>query len=202
MRLQNLRGRRRLSSARIKSATKTRKYEIESRVRFLGRSGGRGRSAASGCGFGPFLRPRVVAVVVVADQLPAVLLRGLLNEERRAALGALLGDRPVPQDEVAVRIIRAAEEDLSAARLPLHDLAPLVAVIRACDAGGLVLDVLTFRIAAAGRELAVPPLLHDEIGSAPRTLLVEKLIGLRRPQTALLGRNQLPRRLAVRIAGP
>src|SRR5438034_10170754 len=101
------------------------------------------------------LAPDVVAVVVVADDLPAVLLRRLLDEVRRAALGALLRDRTIPQHEVAVRIIRAAEEGLPAARFPLDDLAALVGVLRAGDAGRLVLDVLALGVIRARRELAV-----------------------------------------------
>src|SRR5207302_9302981 len=50
-------------------------------------------------------------------------------------------------------------------------------------------------------ELSVPPLLHHEIRSAARTFLVENLIRLRGAQRSLFGRDQLPRRLAFRVAG-
>src|SRR4051812_45544624 len=93
----------------------------------------------------------VTARLRVADELTAVLLRDLLDEERRAAIGALLRDRAVPQREVAVGIIGAAEEHLAAARLALDDVA---AVLRAEHAGRLLLDVLARRVAGAGGELA------------------------------------------------
>src|SRR5256712_635076 len=148
-----------------------------------------------------FLAANVIAVVVVAEDLPAVFLRRLLDQVRRAALRAFFVDRPVPEDEVAVRIVRAAEEDLAAARLALDDLAALVAVLRTDDTGRLVLDVLALGIARARGELAEPSLLDHQIGAAARTLLVENLIGFRRFQPAVLGRDQLSRRLALGIAG-
>ena len=143
---------------------------------------------------------RVVAVLVVAEDLASVLLRGLLDEERRAARGTLLQDRAVPQHEIAVGIIRAAEERLAALRLALDDLAALVGVLRARQARRLVLDVLALGIFRAGGELAEAPLLDDQIRSAPRALLVENLVRLRRLEPALLGRDQLARRLALGIA--
>src|SRR4029078_9796348 len=110
---------------------------------------------------------------------------------------ALLGDGTVPQREVAVRIVGAAEEDLAAARLALDDLA---AVLRAEDAGRLLLDVLAGRIAAARRELAEPALLDDQVRAALRALLVEDLVRLGGGDS-LLGGDDLPRRLALGIAG-
>ena len=143
------------------------------------------------------LRPHVRALLVVADQLAAVLLGDLLDQERRLALRARLGDRPVPQREVAVRIVRAAEEHLAAPRLALDDVA---AVLRAEHAGGLLLHVLAGRIVAARGELAEAALLDDQVRLALRALLVEDLVRLRRGH-ALLGRDDLPRRLALGIAG-
>src|SRR5579859_1568052 len=105
----------------------------------------------------------VIAAVVVADDLTTVLLRGLLDEVRRAAFRTFLGHWPIPQHEVTVGIVRAPEEDLAPLRLPLDDLAALVRVLRARHAGGLVLDVLAFRIVRASRELAEAPLLDHEI---------------------------------------
>src|SRR5262249_10268665 len=147
------------------------------------RIAGRASSAptASGGCLWKLFAARVVAIVVVADDLPAVLLRRLLDQERRAAFRTLLRDRPVPQDEVAVGLVRAAEEDLAAARFALDDLAALVRVLRAGDAGRLVLDVLALGIVGARGELAVAALLHDQVRSAARAFLVEHLIGLRGP---------------------
>ena len=139
----------------------------------------------------------VVALLVVADQLPAVALGDLLDQERRAAVRALLRHRPVPEREVAVRIVGAAEEHAAAARLALDDVA---AVFRAEDAGRLLLHVLAGRIVAARRELAEPALLEHEVRLALRALLVEDLIRLGGGQP-LLGRDDLPRRLALGIAG-
>src|SRR5262245_39554035 len=64
-------------------------------------------------------RTRVITILVVAEDLTAVFLRRLLDQVRRAALRALLVDRTVPQHEIAVRVVRAAEEDLAATRLAL-----------------------------------------------------------------------------------
>src|SRR5256885_14069420 len=151
-------------------------------------------------GFGQCLGARVIALLVVAEDLAAELLRGLLDEIRRAALGAGLVDRAIPQHEIAVGIIRAAEERLPALRFPLDDLAGLVSVLRTPDASRLVLDVFALGIPRARDELAEAALLDDEIGLTPRALLLENLIRLGRAQPALLGGDQLARRLAV--AGP
>src|ERR1700676_2077214 len=147
------------------------------------------------------LGPRVVAVVVVAENLPAVLLGGLLEEERRTALRARLVDRAVPQHEVAVRVVGAPEEDLPALGFALDDLAALVGVLRTLHARSLVLDVLALGILRAGGELAEAALLDHEICAAARARLVQDLIGFGGPQPALLGGDQLPRRLALGIAG-
>src|SRR5882672_1033377 len=101
-----------------------------------------------------FFRPGVIAVFVIAENLPAELFRGLLDEIRRTALRAPLVDRPVPEHEVAVGIVRAPEEDFPALRFPLDDLAALVRILGALDARRLVLDVLALRIFRACGELA------------------------------------------------
>src|SRR5436190_16535887 len=124
---------------------------------------------ASGGGFGQFFRARVIALVVVADQLTAVPLGDLLDQERGTAFGTRLGNGPVPEHEVAVGIVRAAEEHLAAPGFSLDNLAAgRLAVLRALHANRLVLDVLALRVAGAGGELAVAALLDDEIGAAAR----------------------------------
>ena len=143
------------------------------------------------------LRPNVAALLVVADELTPVALGDLFHQERCAAVGALLRQRPVPQREVAVRIVRAAKEHSASPRLPFDDVA---AVLGAEDTGGLLLDVFARRVAAARRELAKPALLEDQVRVALRALLVEDLVGLRCRQP-LLGRDDLARRLALRVAG-
>src|SRR4029453_4634007 len=117
------------------------------------------------------LGPDVAAVFIVADQLTAVTLRDLLDEKRRAAIGTLLRERPVPEREVAVGIVRAAEEHLPAARLAFDDVP---AVFGAEYTGGLLLDVFAGRVVAAGRELAEAPLLQHEVRLALRALLVDR----------------------------
>src|SRR5262245_4345351 len=143
----------------------------------------------------------VVAVLVVAEDLPPALLRRLLDQVRRAALRALLVDRPVPEHEIAVRIVGAAEEDLAAPRFALDDLAALVRILRAHDAGRLVLDVLALGIAGARGELAEAALLDDQVRAAARALLVENLVRLGRLQATLLGRDEHSGRLALGIPG-
>ena len=52
-----------------------------------------------------------------------MFLGDLLDEIRRAALRARLENRAIPERELALRIIRAPEEHLAAARLLLDDVA-------------------------------------------------------------------------------
>src|SRR5260221_2895675 len=87
-----------------------------------------------------FLRPHVRALFVVTNQLPPALLGDLLHQERRLALRARLGNRAVPQREIAVWIVRAPEEHLPAAGLALDDVP---AVFPTEDPGRLLLYVLT-----------------------------------------------------------
>src|SRR5262245_23713201 len=152
-------------------------------------------------GIRQFVGSGVVAILVGAEDLPPALLRRLLDQVRRGALRALLVDRPVPEHEIAVRIVRAAEEDLAAPRFALDDLAALFRIFRAHHAGRLVLHVLALRIAGARGELAEAALLDDQVRTAARALLVEDLIRLGRLETALLGGDELSRRLALGIAG-
>src|SRR6185503_794023 len=102
-------------------------------------------------------------------------LRDLLGQERPFAFRARLRDGLVPERELALRIVRAAEEHLPAARLTLDDVA---GVKRADNAGLLELDVLALGIPGTGRELAEAALLDDEVFPAVGTHLVENLIGL------------------------
>src|SRR5258706_5144215 len=148
-----------------------------------------------------FLRPRVIAVFIVAEYLPAELFRNLLDQIRRAAFRARLVHRPVPEDEVAVRIVRTPEEDLASLRFAFNDLAAFVRVLRTLEARRLVLDVLALGILGAGGELAEPALLDHEIRAAPGTGFVENLIRLGRPQATLFFRDSLPRRLSFRVTG-
>src|SRR3954453_8606154 len=77
----------------------------------------------------------VAAPFRVAHILRAVLLGRLLEQEGGAALGAGLGDRFLPQRELAVREAAARPERLAAAGALLHHLA--LAALGAGDAGRL-----------------------------------------------------------------
>src|SRR5690606_14320037 len=154
------------------------------------------RGPASGRRLFELGRSHVVALLVGADQLAAVPLGDLLGEERGTALGTRFGDRLVPEGVVALRVIGAAIEHLAATRLALHDIA---AVLGADDSCGLVLDVLAGGVPRARRELAESPLLEHEVLAAHRAEFIEDLIRLRSGNT-LLGRDDLPRRLALRVS--
>src|SRR5580765_5304343 len=158
---------------------------------------GRCRNSDFSGGGRQFLAAHVAASFIRADELTAVPLRDLLLKERPAALGARLRDRFVPERELALGIICATVENFPATRLAFDDVA---AVERADDARLLELHVLALGISGARRELAETALLHDEVLAAVRAELVENLIGLRRGH-ALLRRDDLPRRLALRITG-
>src|SRR5688572_321896 len=138
----------------------------------------------------------VVTLLVAADELAAVALRDLLRQERPVALRARLENGLVPQREVTLRIVRAAVEHLAAPGLAHHDVA---AVLGTDDAGRFELDVLALGVAGARRELAEAAGFDDEVLAAVRALLVEDLVRLRGAD-ALLGRDDLPRRLALGIA--
>src|SRR5262249_3928002 len=90
-------------------------------------------------GFDALFAPGVVAVLVVAENLASMPLRGLLDQVRCAALGTGLRHRTIPEDEIAVWIVRAAEEYLAAPRLALDDVAALVRIEGTLDAGRLLL---------------------------------------------------------------
>src|SRR5436190_5775221 len=99
----------------------------------------------------------VSAAVFHAQTAGTELLGRLLDQERRLALRTGLGDRAVPERELAVRVAVAGEEDLAAPRLLLFDRS--LAALRAGDAGRLHLgglaglaDVLALRVAGAAEE--------------------------------------------------
>src|SRR5262245_39557756 len=72
---------------------------------------------STGGGLGGLRRLHLVAAALLrAEPDRSLLLGGLLGEERVAALRAGLGDRLVPERELALRIARAGVEELAAAR--------------------------------------------------------------------------------------
>src|SRR5262249_57794862 len=109
------------------------------------------------------LRPRVVALLVIAQELAPVSLGRLLDQVRGTTFRALFIDWTVPQHEVAVRVIRAAEKHLAAFRFALDDLAALVRVLRAPDARRLVFDVPAVGIVRTGGEFAKPTVLQHQL---------------------------------------
>src|SRR5688572_6399734 len=135
------------------------------------RAEGQGQRPGCSCRHRLLLERRVLherAVILAAYKLAPGLLGDFLEHERRAAVGTRLGDRPVPEREITVRIIGASVESLAAARLPLDDIA---GVFGTYHAGGLHLHVLAVRVVRARGKLAEPPLLDHEVRFALRALL-------------------------------
>src|SRR5262245_24486904 len=143
----------------------------------------------------------VAAALMVAEQRRAVLLGDLFEDVRVAAGRTTLGHGTVPGDEVALRVVVAAEEDATAARSALDDAAAAI-VARAIESHFLQLDVFALGIVRAGGELAEAAVLHRQRLSALRAFLVEDPVGL-------LGDGDLPflvhrdllRVAAVRVGG-
>ena len=77
------------------------------------------------------------------------------------ALRAFLRDRLVVRGEIALRVVGAAVKHVAAASLLLRNVA--LATLRAGDADGVLLDVLTLRIAAAGHKLAKPAVPQNQV---------------------------------------
>src|SRR5687767_15948019 len=76
----------------------------------------------------------LIVALLARARAGRALLRRLLEHEGRVALGARLGDRLVPVDGLALRVLRAAVEILPALRL-LDDYLALATGARAHDAG-------------------------------------------------------------------
>src|SRR5690242_13450994 len=68
------------------------------------------------------LGPDVIAVLLVAEELAAVALGDLLDEELLAALRTGLEHGTVPEHEIAVGIVGAAEEHFAALGLAFDDV--------------------------------------------------------------------------------
>src|SRR5688572_5011913 len=120
--------------------------------------------------------PRVAAPFLDApDRDPAPELA--LDQERRAAARAGLGDRQVPGHEVALRlgVVRAAVEGLAAPR-PLGREVAAAALLGAGDADRHRLGPLALRVARAGEELAEAAALHQHLGATDVALLVGGLL--------------------------
>src|ERR1041385_3870878 len=103
-------------------------------------------------------------------------LQPLLDHVGAAALGALLGDRLAPGDELAIGVAVAAVEGLALLGAALDDVA--FAAFGTFDADQLLLDVLAGRVVAAGGEFAETAVLDHQVVAAVGALLIERLIGL------------------------
>src|SRR5207247_9261283 len=102
----------------------------------------------------------------------------LLQQERRATLGAGLGDRLVPKNEVTVGILQAAVEDLPAFR-PAFDEFAAASRFRTRDADSLRFDVLALWIIPARNELTETPFFEHELGlAALRACFIERHVRL------------------------
>src|SRR5687767_5070392 len=93
------------------------------------------------------------ALAELASRLGALRLRAL-----EPALGALLGHRAVPGDEIAGRVVRAAEEDLAATRAAFGEIP---AILRAFDTERDGTRMLALGIPAACHEPSVPAVLDE-----------------------------------------
>src|SRR5262249_27702296 len=93
-------------------------------------------------GFGGFGR-----LLVVGTDEEHAILQGFLQQVRAAAIRTLLRHRLVRRGELALRVIRAAVEDVSAPRLLLHQLA--IRALRTFHADEVLFHPLALGIAAA-----------------------------------------------------
>src|SRR3984893_5093568 len=123
-------------------------------------------------------------------------LRPLLDDKRRPALRARLGQRHMRCREIAIGISRAAVENartsasaFARAAAP-HEFA-LIA-FRALNPHRDWPCVLALRIAGAADELAEPPALLYQMVAAQRALFLERFVGLVRDARSL---HQSPRSL-------
>src|SRR5580704_724676 len=125
----------------------------------------------------------------------------LLDDERRAALGARFGEGHVRRREIAIGIARAAVEDAGTAATAFSGAAAAdefaLHALGTLDAHGDRARVFALRIAGAADEFAEAAVFFDQAVAAERALFIEQLVRLVRYASAL---DQAPRGLAVRIA--
>src|SRR5207245_4271268 len=95
----------------------------------------------------------VATLVVAADQAGAGLLGVFFHQERRAALWAGLRHGPVPEGEVALRVVRAGVERAALLAALLREVA---AVFGTLDAEREGLRALAGLVRRAREELAEP----------------------------------------------
>src|SRR5438094_3262226 len=121
-----------------------------------------------------FNRHFVGARLLVAVANQAFPLCCLLQQERRSAFGAGLGDGLAPYDEVAIGVFGAAVENFSAFRTALDQFAAAPG-FGTRNSDGFRFDVLALRIIAAGNEFTEPAFFHGKLGvAALRTSLLQQ----------------------------
>src|SRR5581483_9697046 len=127
--------------------------------------------ARAALGFG-FLRLAGRPPIIRADDKRAGL-QCLLQQVRTAAFRTRFADGLVSGGEVALGIVRAAVENVSAAaRLLLHQFALLA--LRALHSEEVLLHVLALRIPGAGDKLPVAPVTQPHVPAALRAGLVQR----------------------------
>ena len=97
------------------------------------------------CGRCGEYRRAIVATFLRTVAHSAFLLRRFLKQKRRVALRAMFGNGLVPENHIALRILRAAVKDFAALRFLDDDLA-LASSARTGHARCLAFDVTTLRI--------------------------------------------------------
>src|ERR1700676_4735280 len=131
---------------------------------------------------------------VRAEEIHAGLKR-LLQQIRALALRTLLRHRLVVRRKVALRIIRAAPEDVPSSRLALSQIA-LAALRELHPLDQVLLHILALRITGAGHKLPISPVTQHQFLAAQRAILTRRLRSI---QLLLLLLAQLANRLARRI---
>src|SRR5205085_3371287 len=114
-----------------------------------------------------------------------------------AALRALLGDRLVPQYEIALGVLRASVKHLAAFGTAFNEFAATPG-LRAWHSDGLGLDVFALRIVAAGSKRTESAVFNNKLCFlALRAGFIERNVGLLGSPTAA---GDLSRCLAFRIS--
>ena len=119
------------------------------------------------------------AVFVVAEANGAGSLGDFYNRKRRLANWARIRQRLIPEDEIAIRVVGAAIENLAAAGFSFHYLSRTT-VAAAANACRIELDVFAVWIIAAGCIFTIPAVLYGELFTALWALFFEKYIVLDR----------------------
>src|SRR5690242_7269573 len=136
--------------------------------------------------------PLVAALQTFA--IPAARFRELHLRAEVAAFRTLLGDRLVPDDEIAALVRACIERSATLARAPLHELS---AILRAEDARGHRPRAAALREGAAAEELTASPLTNHHRRATEMTLVLRhdrlRALALERARVLALLRMVLAR---------